>query len=85
MSRMESVQVRFPEEELRRIDDYVRRGIFHSRSDFIRDAVRKAELIRALEDIREIMAQENISEKDLFEGGKEVREKLFEKMFGGSF
>jgi Arc/MetJ-type ribon-helix-helix transcriptional regulator len=82
MARMESIQVRFPEEEIKRIDGYVERGLFHSRSDFIRDAVRKAELIRSLEEIRAILEKENLSEKDLFEGGKEVREMLFEKMFG---
>ena len=82
MTRMESVQIRFPAEQLRKIDGYVERGMFHSRSDFIRDAVRKAEIIRALEDIREILEKEGISERDLIEGGNEVREKLFKEMFG---
>lgn len=81
MSQMESVQVRFPPEELKRIDQYVERGEYPSRSEFIRDAVRKAEMINTLRDLREIMKEEDLTEEELIESGKEIREKLYEEMF----
>jgi len=82
MTQMESVQIRFPSEELKRIDSYVKRGEYHSRSEFIRDAVRKAEMIQALKDILKIMEKEGITEEDLHKGGKAIREKIFSEMFG---
>ena len=34
--------------------------------------------------LREIVKDEGITEKELLEGGKETRKKLFEEMFGDS-
>ncbi len=82
MAQMVSVQIRFPSEELARIDRYVDNGDFPSRAEFIRDAVRKAEMIRALNDIRKIMEKEGITEEDLLKGGKKVRQRIFSEMFG---
>jgi Arc/MetJ-type ribon-helix-helix transcriptional regulator len=82
MTRMVSVQIRFPGEELRRIDGYVESGEYHSRSEFIRDAVRKTETIRAINMLRRIINEKGISEEELLKGGAEVREQLFREMFG---
>ena len=82
MSKMVSVQIRFPLKELKRIDSYVEKGEFSSRAEFIRDAVRKAEMLHSLQKLREIIKDEGITEKELFEGGKEIRKKLFKEMFG---
>ena len=61
---------------------YVEEGEFHSRSEFIRDAVRKAEMIRSLSEIRRIIGDEGITEEELIESGKEIRRQLFREMFG---
>lgn len=82
MAQMVSVQIRFPQEELKRIDTYVTKGEYPSRSEYIRDAVRKAEMLDAFQRLSRIMNEEGISEKDLLEGGKKIREKLFQEMFG---
>lgn len=82
MSRMKSVQVRFPPEELERIDALVEKGEYHSRSEFIRDAVRKAEMIRSLEEMSRICEREDITAEELIESGKEVREELYKEIFG---
>ncbi len=83
MTQMVSVQIRFPPEELKRIDAYVARGDFHSRAEFIRDAVRKAELIMALNDLRKILEEEGLTEADLLEGREDIRQKVYMEMFGG--
>ena len=82
MSQMISVQVRFPSEELERIDSYVKKGEYPSRAEFIRDAVRKAEMIKALKEMRDIMTEEDMTVDELISGGKEVRKKLYKEMFG---
>ncbi|MFW6197139.1 MAG: ribbon-helix-helix domain-containing protein [Thermoplasmatota archaeon] len=84
MADMKSVQVRFPPEELKRIDKLVKKGEYPSRSEFIRDAVRKAEMIRTLKDLRELMKDENVSPEDLIESGKETRDKIYKEMFEGN-
>lgn len=81
MSEMKSVQVRFPPQELDRIDALVARGEYHSRSEFIRDAVRKAEMILSLEKMSQICEEEGITAKELIESGKEIREQLYKEMF----
>jgi len=82
MAKMKSVQVRFPEEELERIDRYVERGEYPSRSEFIRDAVRKAEALRSIETMRRLVEEEGVTEEELVEGGTEVREELADEFFG---
>ena len=83
MSEMKSVQVRFPPEQLKRIDELVERGEFPSRSEFIRDAVRKTEMLRSLKELRELMKDEEITPEELVESGKETREKVYKEMFEG--
>lgn len=80
---MKSVQVRFSPEQLKRIDELVEKGEYPSRSEFIRDAVRKAEMIRTLKDLRELMEDEEITPEDLIESGKETRKEIYEEMFEG--
>ena len=82
MTKMVSVQIRFPADELKRIDSYVEKGEFSSRSDFIRDAVRKVEMIRAIERMRRVLNDNDITFEDLLEGGDEIRSVLLKEMFG---
>ena len=77
MADMKSVQVRFSPEQLKRIDEFVEKGEYPSRSEFIRDAVRKAEMIRTLKDLRELMEDEEITLEDLIENGKETRKEIY--------
>ncbi len=83
MADMKSVQVRFSPEQLKRIDESVEKGEYPSRSEFIRDAVRKAEMIRTLKDLRELVEDEELTPEDLIESGKETRKEIYEEMFEG--
>ena len=83
MADMKSVQVRFSPEQLKRIDEFVEKGEYPSRSEFIRDAVRKAEMIRTLKDLRELMEDEEITPEDLIESGKETLKEIYKEMFEG--
>lgn len=81
MSQMVSIQVRFPQKQIKRIDSLVKKGEFHSRSEFIRDAVRKAEMIKSLEKMSQICEEEGVTAKELVESGKDIREQLYKEMF----
>ena len=39
-------------------------------------------MLRSLQVLREIMKEEGLTEKELMEGGKEIRKKLSQEMFG---
>jgi len=82
MTNMISVQIRFAPEELKRIDNHVKTGEYPSRAEFIRDAVRKAEMFRLLETMGEILEKEEISMDELMEEGSNIRKKLYKEMFG---
>jgi Arc/MetJ-type ribon-helix-helix transcriptional regulator len=79
---MVSVQIRFPPDELKRIDRYVASGEYSSRSDFVRDAVRRMEMIKALQRMNEIMQKSGITFDDLLGGSDDIRISLFKEMFG---
>jgi Arc/MetJ-type ribon-helix-helix transcriptional regulator len=82
MGKMISIQIRFPPDELKRIDGYVALGEYSSRSDFVRDAVRRMEMIRALEKMNEIMQKSGVTFDDLLSGSGDIRASLFKEMFG---
>ncbi len=81
MSRMISIQVRFPPEDIKRIDNMVENGEYNSRSEYVRDAVRKSEMIRSLSEIRSLINDKGISEEDLVKSGKAIRKNLVKDMF----
>lgn len=79
---MKSVQVRFPEEELERIDGLVARGEYPSRAEYIRDAVRKVEMLHAIRELRDRLQEQDIDLDDLLEGSVDVRKQLYDEWFG---
>lgn len=78
---MESVQVRFPEEALERIDRRVEDGEYPSRSEYIRDAVRTVEALEALRELRSLLDDADVEAEDLLERGSQIRESLVDEMF----
>lgn len=65
------------------LDHFVKEGLFQSKSDFIRYAIRKAINEMILRDIREDIALDedlsNITPDDLQKEIKEIRKKLWEE------
>jgi Arc/MetJ-type ribon-helix-helix transcriptional regulator len=81
MLMMQTVQVRFTKEELRFIDQQVRENKYPSRSEAIRDCIRKVQFLQALSDFRRLAQQLGLSEDDLMSLDKSSRKDLFEKFF----
>lgn len=56
---MEKIQVRFPDDDLDRLEDEVAAGKYPNRSEAIRDKVRKSYLLEAIVQMREATDEMN--------------------------
>jgi len=74
---MEKVQVRFPPEDLRRIEKEVEQGKYPNKSEAIRDKVRKSYILEAIVHMRE--ATEGLDEEDELRKLDKIRDKKYEK------
>ncbi|HDI00572.1 MAG: hypothetical protein DRP94_06000 [Candidatus Latescibacterota bacterium] len=75
---METLQIRLSREQLSFIDQKVREGRYPSRSEAIRDYLRKAQLWEALERILELGHSEE-DEEDLLARLERIREKVYKE------
>jgi Arc/MetJ-type ribon-helix-helix transcriptional regulator len=76
---MQTVQIRLPEEQLKKIDKEVKSGLYKSRSDAIRDYLSRIEFLKMFDDFQEIIDQENIDKKQLTVALSSARKKLYRK------
>ncbi len=76
---MQTVQIRLPEEQLKKIDKEVKSGLYKSRSDAIRDYLSRIEFLKMFDDFQEIVDQENINKKELTTALSLARRKLYRK------
>lgn len=74
---MQTVQVRLTDEQLKFIDEKVRRGEYPSRSEAIRDYVRKAELFELVNRLYSILGNKSFKQEDL----ERIREKLWREKY----
>jgi len=79
---METVQVRFPRKELEELDREVKIGRYPSRSEAIRDMVRRAALFDVMKEFMELAKQEKIKREDIEQDREKLREECYEEMFG---
>jgi len=76
---MDVIQIRLPEKEVAEIDRRVKKGEYPSRSEAIREMVRRAELFEAMTSFMGLVKEEGISSKEI---DKIVREEAYKEMFG---
>jgi|GEM_PF-724552 len=81
---MKTIQIRLTHEQLEDIDRKVKQGIYQSRSEAIRDYIRKAEFFDALIQFRKLVSQAGLKEEDIWDDAEEIRKALYEKLFGKS-
>ncbi len=62
---MDTVQIRLPTKEIEEIDMRVKRGEYPSRSEAIRDMIRRAELFDIMNSFMGLVAEEGITKDDL--------------------
>lgn len=76
---MDVIQIRLPGKEVSEIDKRVKKGEYPSRSEAIREMVRRAELFEAMSAFMGLVKEEGISSKEI---DKSVREEAYKEMFG---
>lgn len=74
---MKTVQVRLTDEQLRMIDEKVAQGIYPSRSEAIRDYVRKIEFLEQFNQFFAVTRQQPFSEEEL----DEIRQKVWQEKY----
>ncbi|MFO7992325.1 MAG: ribbon-helix-helix domain-containing protein [Thermoplasmata archaeon] len=79
MSKMVPVGVQFTQEELERIDRSVERRGYGSRSEYIRDMVRRYTLTLYSKEFGRICEERGITKEEMVETIKKVREELWEE------
>ncbi|MBI1730465.1 ribbon-helix-helix protein, CopG family [Candidatus Acetothermia bacterium] len=78
---MQTVQVRLTAEQLKSIDEKVKAGVYQSRSEAIRDYIRKADFFESLNQFRKIASEAGLSEEEIWKDDKTSRKALYKKMF----
>ena len=74
---METVQIRLTKEQLKIIDEKVKRGEYPSRSEAIRDYVRKAEFLELFNRFLDLTSKKPVTQKDL----ERIREKVWREEY----
>lgn len=74
---METVQIRLTKEQLKLIDEKVRRGEYPNRSEAIRDYVRKAELLELINHFYSLLGDKPFKQEDL----ERIREKVWREKY----
>lgn len=69
--------MRFPSEDLRRIEKEVKEGKYPNKSEAIRDKVRKSYILEAIVYMRE--ATENLDEEEELEKLEKIRDRKYEE------
>jgi Arc/MetJ-type ribon-helix-helix transcriptional regulator len=82
MSAMEKVQVRFTEHDLEKIEDEVEQGKYPTRSEAIRDKVRKSYLLEAIVQMHEATA--GMDQDDALAALDETREAHYDEFTSNS-
>lgn len=79
---MKTVQIRLTPQQLESIDQKVREGKYQSRSEAIRDYIRKAEFFEALLEFRRLMSEAGLSEEEIWADDGSIRRAVYERLFG---
>jgi Arc/MetJ-type ribon-helix-helix transcriptional regulator len=77
---MKTVQIRLAPEQLKLIDRKIKAGTYQSRSEAIRDYIRKAEFFEALTEFRSLAAQSGLTEDEFWQDNESTRKALFTKL-----
>lgn len=79
---MQTVQIRLSPDQLKEIDQKVKSGLYQSRSEAIRDYIRKAEFFEGLAQFRKLAAEACLDESEIWEDNESIRKDLYKKLTG---
>ncbi len=74
---METVQVRLTKSQIKGLDKLVKKGIYSSRGEAVRDSVRRLELMVSLLEIQEMAKKKGITKKELLDELTKIGDELY--------
>jgi Arc/MetJ-type ribon-helix-helix transcriptional regulator len=77
---MRTIQIRVSPDQLKGIDRKVKQGKYQSRSEAIRDYIRKAEFYEALAQFRSLVEETGLTEEEFLRDDRKVRKAVAEKL-----
>ncbi len=78
---METVQVRLTESQVKGLDELVKEGIYSSRGEAVRDAVRRLELIAKVNELQKLAKRKGIKKEEWLEELEKVGDELYMKKY----
>ncbi|RLI90417.1 MAG: hypothetical protein DRO95_06245 [Candidatus Altiarchaeales archaeon] len=81
---METVQVRLTKSQIESIDRLVKKGIYSSRGEAVRDAVRRLELMISLLELQEMAKKKGITKKELLDELAKIGDELYSQKFAST-
>lgn len=76
---METLQIRLPEEQIQNIDLQIKKGVFKSRSDAVRNALERLRFLALMDSFRDVIEKEEVSKENLLKELKKIRKELYKK------
>lgn len=73
---METIQIRVTKKQLHEVDKLVKYGVYNSRSEAVRDAVRRLQLLATLTELQEKAKEKGIKQEELLEELRKVRNEV---------
>ncbi len=78
---METVQVRLTRNQVNELDELVKEGIYGSRGEAVRDAVRRLELMNRISELQKLAGKKGIKKSELLKELEKVENDLSEQRF----
>ena len=77
---MKTIQIRVSPDQLKGIDRKIKQGKYQSRSEAVRDYIRKAEFFEALTQFRALFEETGLTEAEFLRDDRSVRKIIAEKL-----
>jgi len=76
---METIQIRLTEQQVKGLDRLVKTGIYASRGEAVRDAVRRLELMANLLELQKLAKAKGITKEELSEELSKVGDEIYHR------
>jgi Arc/MetJ-type ribon-helix-helix transcriptional regulator len=77
MATMETLQIRLPKRQMRRIDKGIRAGFYRSRSDAIRGDLDRLEALRIFSELQKVFESSGVKKADVLKEAEKVRREIY--------
>lgn len=76
---METLQIRLPKDLITLVDRAVRKGLYRSRSEAVRNALERMQFLAAFEALGDLFRKEGIDKTEVLEELGKIRKQVYKK------